>query len=34
MDRELQQKQSEYYRQELTHLKEDIEKREKEFKAN
>lgn len=29
MDRELQQKQSEYYRQELVHLKEDIEKRER-----
>lgn len=34
MDRELQQKQSEYYRQELASLKEDIDKREKEFKTN
>ena len=34
MDRELQYKQSEYYRTELTQLKEECERREKEHKHN
>lgn len=33
MDRELQQKQSDYYKQELTQLKEDVGRREKEHRA-